>query len=166
MPTKQDSVCKLLLCSLGEMVVVEEVSYGIIPIRKKSGIWETFLVKLHSGNHWSFPKGHAIDGEAPRATAERELAEETGLCVVSYLTPESFTEHYNFERAGITVQKVVTYFVAEVAGNATIQEEELDDAGWYPLYEAEAYLTYPEAQALSLRILDLLNTQHPRISNG
>ncbi len=49
-----------------------EHSYGIIPLKKKEGVWNVLLVQLHAG-HWGFPKGHPNNHETTLDTAQREL---------------------------------------------------------------------------------------------
>jgi ADP-ribose pyrophosphatase YjhB (NUDIX family) len=49
-----------------------EYFFGIIPLKREKGHWETLIVK-HQKEHWDFPKGHAASGENSIHTAEREL---------------------------------------------------------------------------------------------
>ena len=76
---------------------MREYSYGIIPLKYNDSLngWEVLLVQ-HQGGYWAFPKGHANSGESHKETAERELQEETGLKVESYLLDEILKENYTF----------------------------------------------------------------------
>jgi 8-oxo-dGTP pyrophosphatase MutT (NUDIX family) len=76
---------------------IEDRAYGIIPLRflpctppnTPPSPPNTQILLIHQittnpnfPRYWSFPKGHAEDGDlSPRHTAVRELLEETGLKV-------------------------------------------------------------------------------------
>lgn len=126
---------------------MREISYGIIPLRQKKAVWEVFLVR-HQAGHWAFPKGHPEAEETPRQAAERELKEETGLTVSSYLIDEPLTEQYVFTFQGKKIFKTVYYFLAKTTGTAVIQEQELSDGAWVSIDQASELLTFPEARRI------------------
>lgn len=138
--------------------VIYEICYGIIPFRRHVGEWQVLLVQLRAG-HWSFPKGHPEFNEEPRHCATRELAEETGLRVLDYLSQIPLSEHYEFRRDGDFVSKTVTYYLAEVAGDLVMQTAEIKDIQWFSLETAEANLTFPEARKLFHEALELLHLE-------
>jgi bis(5'-nucleosidyl)-tetraphosphatase len=105
----------------------QDASFGIIPLRFMKGKWEIFLVQLRRGHHWGFPKGHPEQGEEPLASALRELKEETQLEVLSLLSKEPLVETYRFTSQGELIEKQVTYFIAQVTGEAALQEEEVEN---------------------------------------
>ncbi|ORY83860.1 NUDIX hydrolase domain-like protein [Protomyces lactucae-debilis] len=136
------------------MVDETEQSYGIIPLRSttsgsKGKKLEVLLIHqtlYASGLQWSIPKGHAEQDDAsPRAAAERELKEETGLQVSKMLLSEqTFEEHYtNPERR---TQKQVTYWACLVEGTLTLQESEVAEARWLDLEEAIALATFEDTK--------------------
>ncbi len=131
-------------------------SYGIIPLQRHEGSWMLFLVQHNTGNWWSFPKGHADDGEDPKQAAERELYEETGLSVVSYLDLPSLEENYHFLKNGNNVAKTVTYFLAEVSGEPKLQPEEIVDGKWVLLSQAHEHVTFDEARRLCQDLQNIL----------
>ncbi len=131
-------------------------SYGIVPLKRVKSHWEVFLVQLHKG-HWGFPKGHADSGESPKQTAERELTEETALVISKYLSDETFEEHYFFKDKGVLIDKIVTYFIAEVSGEFLIQAEELADGKWVSLHNAEDTLTFKESKNVITKVISLLS---------
>lgn len=114
------------------------------------------LVQLHKG-HWSLPKGHAEMGESPKQTAERELEEETALKVNQYLSNVTLEEQYMFKHEGVLINKTVTYFLAEVAGECTIQELEIAAARWMPLPQAIEFATFQETRKILTQALSLLD---------
>lgn len=130
---------------------MREYSYGIIPLQRKGKTWEVLLVQHYAG-HWAFPKGHAEKGESAQETAERELREETGLTVSSYLKEEPFSEQYFFMFKGKRIFKTVQYFLAEVEGDVKIQEAEISQSQWVPLDQAADFITFPEAKKLCKKV--------------
>jgi len=118
-----------------------ERSYGIIPIRRG----KVLLVRLHAG-HWSFPKGHAEEGEAAKETAERELFEETGMRVKRWLSEETFSESYFYTREGIVTKKRVDYFLAEVEGEVEVQAHEIAELRLVKPEDVEELLTFNESK--------------------
>jgi 8-oxo-dGTP pyrophosphatase MutT (NUDIX family) len=59
-------------------VVRETTSGGIVFRRTDDGQLEILLMQ-DAKNRWTIPKGHVEPNEDPRATAQREIIEETGL---------------------------------------------------------------------------------------
>ena len=139
--------------------VIRENSFGIVPVRRKGGVWQVFLICHQSGDYWSFPKGRANDGETPMETARRELAEETGLQIKRFLTETPITENYTFSRDGKKIHKKVAYYVAEVEGNIFLQLNEIKGGMWVPIFEAGAHITYPEAQHVCHQVLSIFEKQ-------
>ena len=132
-----------------------EFSYGIIPLCRWQGGWKTLLVK-HGKGHWAFPKGHAEEGEEPKQTAVRELQEETGLEVVSFLNLPPQQERYFFHEGSHSIDKTVIYFAAEVSGDVTIQQAEISEFRWLSLEEAQQLATFPETKKLCAGLIELL----------
>lgn len=137
-----------------------DYSYGIIPLRQEEQKWFVLLVQHHAG-HWAFPKGHADVGESPRQTAERELLEETGLKVHTYLSDQVLSEHYYFTFNHQRINKVVDYFVALVEGVVVIQEDEIRASRWLTFSEAIEIMTFKEGKALILQVLPLVESTSP-----
>lgn len=123
-------------------------SYGVIPLRHTNKGWEIFLLQHRNGSFWGMPKGHINPGESEREGAARELWEETGLEVESFIDLPPLSENYDYQRGQEVVQKKVVYFFATVAGEIALQKEEVLDGGWYSLEEAISRVTYPEAKKL------------------
>ncbi|MGE3954016.1 MAG: bis(5'-nucleosyl)-tetraphosphatase [Parachlamydiales bacterium] len=128
-----------------------EESFGIIPLRKAQQ-WETYLVH-HQKGHWGFPKGHAEPGETPKQSAIRELLEETGLRVERFLSDTPLYDHYIYEKG----EKRVTYFLAEVSGEARLQQAEIQQGEWLTLPEAKKRLTFEGSKEICQKVADLLS---------
>ena len=127
---------------------MKEVSYGTIPLTLKEGKWQVFLVRLRSGHHWGFPKGHQEPNETPYQTALRELKEETNLLASCIICDETIKESYTLLRGDVKVLKTVTYFLVEVEGEVFLQKKEIEEGRWVLLERAADLLTYPQSKAL------------------
>lgn len=132
-----------------------DLSYGILPLKKIKSQWHLLLIQHHSG-YWGFPKGHQDPHETPQQTALRELFEETGLQVKHFLFEEVLSETYFFTFHGEKIHKTVHYFIAEVKGKLVIQDKELLDARWVALEEAESQVTYPNGKAICRKLKALI----------
>lgn len=121
----------------------KEVSAGIITSKDLGNNWVYLLLKHANGRHWSFPKGHVEEGEAPKEAALRELDEETDLAVREFVSGFSLETSYTFERAGQKVFKTVIYFLGVVSteSQVVLSPEHLDYC-WLPYDDARRKLTY------------------------
>lgn len=144
------------------MDIEHEVSFGVIPLRKRGNGWEVLLIQ-HLAGHWSFPKGKPDHDLSLLSTAERELLEETGLTVLRLLREDPFVETYSFERNGKFVSKVVSYFPAIVQGDVLLRKEELSLFVWLPLAKAKHKVTFKEAKELSRKFELWLTNQNEMI---
>lgn len=136
--------------------MMEEASFGIIPLRKSEGEWEVLLIQHHAG-HWGFPKGHPNLKETHLESAQRELLEETGLEISHLISNEPFVDIYRFTRKGKPVTKQVSYFVAQVKGNLMLQPEEIKAAKWMPLMEVSRFIVFPSARIICNQVIQLLD---------
>ncbi len=134
----------------------KEESFGIIPLQRKEGQWSVFLIQLKHGRYWGFPKGHPEPNETPKQTAIRELKEETNLDIVRYLQEEPLSEQYQFTLERRRVFKRVEYFVAEVAGEITLQKHEVQSGLWVPFPQAIEKVTHPEGKSILIEVEKIL----------
>lgn len=134
----------------------QDESFGVIPLSKKEGRWEVFLIQHKGGRYWGFPKGHSEGKETPREAAFRELKEETNLDVIDCLQPTALMEQYRFLIEGQRVFKTVFYFIAEVSGQVRLQEAEIQDGIWLPLAEALEKITHSEGKAILSQVIKIL----------
>jgi 8-oxo-dGTP pyrophosphatase MutT (NUDIX family) len=103
----------------------------------------------------SLPKGHVDPGETPLQAAEREVREETG--VVAEPVREVGESRYWYRRDGRTIGKSVHFYLFKyVRGKTADHDEEVEEARWIPLREAEKKLTYPAEREMVTRALDYL----------
>lgn len=134
----------------------QDESFGVIPLSKKNGGWEVFLIQHKGGRYWGFPKGHSEGKETPQEAAFRELKEETNLDVVACLQHKPLMEQYQFLIEGKRVFKRVFYFVAEVSGEVKLQEAEIQDGIWLPIAEALEKVTHSEGKAILSQVVKIL----------
>lgn len=131
-----------------------EQSFGIIPLQQRDLQWSALLICQRGC--WGFPKGHPLEGELARQTAERELNEETGLLVSQFLPSVSLCEIYTYKRGGEEVKKCVEYFPALVDGTLVLQIDEVENGNWHPVNQVRDRLNFDSAR----RIWDRVVEQH------
>ena len=138
--------------------MIQEVSYGIIPLQKRDGQWHTYVVQ-HTNGYWGFPKGHAEAGETPKQCAVRELYEETRLTVARFVFEDMLKEAFEFEQAGQRIAKTVYYFVAEVSGEAQlVVDQEIMMGKWVRLHDAHSVVTHASGKALCQQVEKLVHS--------
>jgi bis(5'-nucleosidyl)-tetraphosphatase len=134
----------------------KEFCFGIIPLKRTEDDWKVFLVK-HNKGHWGFPKGHSLLDESPEQIACREVFEETGLSVTKFLQVSPLTEKYIFQDENKTIDKSVTYFLAEVKGDVKLLNKEVCDSKWVCFDEALELLTFEQAKEVCIEAMKILN---------
>ncbi len=139
------------------MTLIEDQSYGIIPLRKNLEQWEVFLVLHLNGNFWSFPKGHKNHEEDSISAAKRELTEETGLIVDKLLQESAIEEKYLYTLKDDQIAKSVYYYPAMVSGKIDLSSPEVLDGRWIRVDDAFDQITYNEAKEVLRKTLPLLN---------
>lgn len=138
-----------------ETIREKDASFGIIPLQKKDGQWQVFIVRSITG-HWGFPKGHPNgDFETPQQTAERELREETGFTLASYFPAESLSFSYECRSHGKYVDKTVTLFLGQVTGNIHPCPIEIAESIWVDLDTVEEKIIFEPIQNLLKRLKEI-----------
>jgi 8-oxo-dGTP diphosphatase len=119
---------------------------GIVWRRGEDAAVEIVLVHRPAYDDWAFPKGKLHAGEEDEEAALREVEEETGLRC--RLGVELGTTSYHDSQGR---PKVVRYWEMTPDGGTLAPANEIDDARWVPLDEAEALLTYARDHDLLAR---------------
>ena len=100
----------------------------------------------------ALPKGHVDPGETPVQAATREVREEAG--VEADLVEELGQVRYWYQRSGMKIAKVVTFFLFEYrSGNIEDHDAEVEEARWIPLEEAARTLSYKGEREMVTRAL-------------
>jgi 8-oxo-dGTP pyrophosphatase MutT (NUDIX family) len=98
------------------------------------------LVKPNYGDHWLFPGGTADDNESPEATCAREVKEEIGLAMLVGPLLVVAWRQARAERPRPTVSFVFDGGTLESPERIRLQEDELDDHGFFEPEQAIARL--------------------------
>ncbi|MBK6855641.1 MAG: NUDIX hydrolase [Microthrixaceae bacterium] len=121
---------------------------GTVPWRwSEHGDVEVLVVHRPRYDDWSLPKGKCEPGEADEDCALRETSEETGCH--GPLGTELGAVRYH-DRKGRSKQ--VRYWAMEVDGGDFKPNDEVDEARWLPIPEAESLLTYPHDRIFPRRL--------------
>lgn len=133
-------------------VVRETTSGGIIFRRNpdKDGRLEILLIQ-DAKNRWTIPKGHVEPDEEPKATAEREIREETGLQemkVFNWLGKVNF----RYRRGQTLVLMTMHIYLVQGIGNTDSLKPEdwLNDVRWWPTNQAIDKIAYDDIGKLIL----------------
>ena len=131
--------------------MIQDHSFGVIPIRNQGGLYELYIVQ-HKQGYWSFPKGHPLDLETALQTAKRELFEETGFSVERLIVETTLIERYSFIKDNVPIHKTVEYFLAFVSCKEHLQQEEVIAGKWVHLEKAAECITYDEGKELARKV--------------
>lgn len=117
-----------------------------------------YLVLHYEAGHWDFPKGHLEGEETEEIAAKREVYEETGLTI------ESFVPGYREQTAfwfwsypevpggkSHRTKKIVTFFLAETTERDVRLSDEHTGYVWLTYQDAIKLVTYDNARNLIKR---------------
>lgn len=123
---------------------------GVLIFHTRADGDRILLLKNRYRGDWGFPKGHSDPGEDAYATAQRELAEETGI-VQFHLEPG-----YRFVSSYILPggrnkgrRKEVTYFLATVDNDHLQLSHEHDEFCWATIEETQKRLPHGELRTIA-----------------
>jgi 8-oxo-dGTP diphosphatase len=124
-----------------------EISSGGVLVRRLNGRWMFAAIRPNGkpAGVWALPKGIVDPGEAPEATALREVAEETGAEGRSL--GKLGDVRYVYSWAGQRIFKIVSFYLVRYSHGrlgdlAPEQRREVAEARWLPLAEAQKLLAY------------------------
>jgi 8-oxo-dGTP pyrophosphatase MutT (NUDIX family) len=130
-----------------------EVSAGGVVVHKGNVLVIVPTRRAADGSHvLCLPKGHLDEGETNMQAATREVREETG--VTAELLSELGEVRYWYVRNRRRVAKSVFFFLFRyVSGDLSDHDEEVLEARWMGLAEAQKALSYPGERDMVARAL-------------
>ncbi len=143
------------------MKVIQDKSYGVVPLHVKSGLTEVLLVhqiSYRGDRFWIFPKGHAEVGESALAAALRELQEETGVTGITLDGEKIFSVAYSFVHNEERIDKEVDYYLGYCDTKRTLvtQPREVAELRWCSLEEASQLLTHQNSKDVLQQVRECL----------
>jgi len=120
-----------------EHILRKEKSCGCITFNHELKV---LLVHIRHG-HWSFPKGHVEEGESELDTAIRETYEETHVKID---VDTGFREVSTYSPFPGVMKDVVFFIGKALNEDIIIQEDELQNAGFYSVSDAKSMITYDQ----------------------
>ena len=146
--------------------VKREFSAGGVLVRRLRGRWMVAAIRPagKAEGTWALPKGLIGRDERPESTAQREVAEETGL--EGRLVRKLGDVRYVYTWAGERIFKVVSFYLFRYArgrAGALPQEHahEVAEVRWLPLEEAPRLLAYKGEREMAERALAVLAEPEP-----
>jgi 8-oxo-dGTP pyrophosphatase MutT (NUDIX family) len=139
-----------------------EFSAGGVLVRRLRGRW--WLAAIRPGGKqagvWALPKGNVGRGEAPEATAVREVAEETGIEAVS--TGKLGDVRYVYTRRGARIFKIVSFYLlryrrGRIGDIPARFRHEVEEVRWLPLEDAPRLLAYKGEREMAAKALAVLD---------
>lgn len=124
---------------------------GGLVCRTGNGEVEVVLVHRPAYDDWAFPKGKLHPGESDEDAALREVEEETGLRC--RLEVEVGTTRYHDSRGRA---KIVRYWHMTPIGGTLAPANEVDDALWVGIEDAQSLLTYERDRDLLSRLEEVM----------
>ncbi len=131
--------------SAGGVVVRGEQVVVIVPTRRAAD----------GSKVLALPKGHVDPGEGPIEAATREVREETGI--VAEPVCELGESRYWYRRDGRTIAKTVSFYLFRfLEGDTEDHDDEVEQARWIDLGEAESTLSHTAEREMVTRARERL----------
>jgi 8-oxo-dGTP pyrophosphatase MutT (NUDIX family) len=139
-----------------------EISAGGVVVRGEAALEDEQVVVIvptrrapDGSRVLGLPKGHVDAGETALQAAEREVREETGI--VAEPVHELGETRYWYRRDGHTIAKSVSFYLFRyVEGDTDDHDDEVEEARWIGLTEAQTALTHTGEREMVTRAVTYL----------
>jgi 8-oxo-dGTP pyrophosphatase MutT (NUDIX family) len=134
----------------------QEISAGGVVLRGEQVIVIVPTRRAPDGSRvLALPKGHVDPGETALQAAEREVREETGIVVE--LVHDLGEVRYWYRRDGRTIPKSVAFYLFNyLSGDTADHDDEVEEARWIGLREAQTALSHAGERGMIGRALAYL----------
>jgi len=122
-----------------------EKSAGAVIFRRENSKVKYLLIKYEWG-HWEFPRGAIEKGESLEETAKREIKEETGIKVESFIPGFKEWIKFFFKLKGKNIMKIATFLLAETKEKKIKLSHEHKDFAWLEYDKAIERLTFDNSK--------------------
>jgi 8-oxo-dGTP pyrophosphatase MutT (NUDIX family) len=135
-----------------KLPIRQQVSAGGVVFKRGALGIEVALITPRGTQRWQLPKGLVDAGEAPDATARREVREEAGVDG-EVISPIDTIEYWYVGADGdgtrVRFHKVVHFFLIEFrSGDVGDHDHEVAEARWVGIDEAPQLLAFPNERAV------------------
>ena len=140
--------------------MIEELSAGAVVYHQdpaRGGL--RYLVLNYPAGHWDFPKGAVEKGETEQQAAKREIMEETGLKVDSFISNFRKKIEYHYRRSGGLSHKQVVFFLAKADRDEVKISFEHSGFEWLTFEQSARRLTFENARNVLRDANDFLSKQ-------
>ena len=162
MPSRRGASSSGKAAGSPRLPVRRQVSAGGVAFRRSARGFEIAIIRPRGTPRWQLPKGIVDPGEAPEATARREVREEAGVDG-DLIAPIDEVEYWyvGADRDGVRVRfhKSVHFFVvAYRSGDVRDHDREVDEARWVSIPEAMELLAFRNEKAVVERAEELIRS--------
>jgi len=120
-----------------------QISAGGVVYKKEGGRYKVCLIAKKNKRVWALPKGRLNPGENLEETAQREIAEETGLLTEVHEKLDEISYYFYWKDENVFYHKTVYFYLMPVIKENYCQRDtEVDAVIWLTLGEAYKKLTY------------------------
>lgn len=138
--------------------MMEETSAGAVISHADARGTRMFLVLHYPAGHWDFPKGALERGETEEQAARREIFEETGLNIDSFLPDFRKEIEYRYRRQNGLAHKRVIFFLAKSSTEKVRISFEHSGYDWLTFEQAMHRLTFENARTVLKEANSYLST--------
>ena len=128
-----------------KITTLDQISAGGVAFRWRDSEPEMVIVSVKPKLRWQLPKGIVDEGEAPKATAVREVREEAGIKTDLLSLIETIEYWYRSETYGKPVRyhKFVHFYLLQyLSGDVSDHDREVEQTKWVSFDQAIDMLAF------------------------